>query len=638
MPIALVGIAVTLVVIGGVLTLLTLTGVRNDLDVGRRALVRARAALVRGDIDPAQRLLDQAGARFSGAAGEMEGVVAKLARLTPLLGRNVSVARGIADAGSALSRAGLGLVREIRGLPGGFDALAPKNGRLQLQAMSALAETARTSARDADTALDAIAATPETLLLGPVDQARWEALTAIRDAEEALITTGGLLEGLPSFAGSFEERRYLFFAENPAELRSTGGLWGAFSVLTMRDGRLELARFRPIQVLRVLSPDVVPAPNPDYRANYDQYGGAGMWRSMNISPDFPSAARAALASWEIIRDERLDGVIAADPFALQALLRVTGPTRIPSLGVTVGAGNIVPYVSNRAYGTFDDAESRKEVIGQAAEVAFTRFMAMEGRGFERLSAIARTAGSGHLKVYVTDTALQEALARTGSGSALGSVPEGDLLAVYVNNSSESKIDFYVHRAVSYDIRLGGAREAFGTTVVRLRNQAPTEGPSQVVIGPNIPHAEAGDEVHLLASWCPRDCSLVEAERDGTEISVREGLELGRRFYFDFATVPAGDTSSFRTVTSRAGAWTGNLSSGRYRLTVLPQTTIVPTEFRVRIQAPEGTEIVWATDGVAVSEGGATWSGTPTAPFTLEVRFQAPVPLRWWRNLIGLLSF
>jgi len=91
-------------------------------------------------------------------------------------------------------------------------------------------------------------------------------------------------------------------------------------------------------------------------------------------------------------------------------------------------------------------------------------------------------------------------------------------------------------------------------------------------------------------------------------------------------------------TRRDGVWDGDLGSGRYRLTILPQTTIEPTEFSVTIRPPEGTEIVWGTQGVEIAgDGTARWRGSPEGATAIEVRFQAPLPLRWWRDLNGWLS-
>ena len=108
---------------------------------------------------------------------------------------------------------------------------------------------------------------------------------------------------------------------------------------------------------------------------------------MNATPDFPSAAKAALANYALGEGTELDGVIAADPFFLEALLEVTGPVRVPGAGV-VRADTVVDVTTNRAYARFDGATQRKEVLGAAAvKEALTRFLAMDEHGLARLKAL-----------------------------------------------------------------------------------------------------------------------------------------------------------------------------------------------------------------------------------------------------------
>ena len=86
-------------------------------------------------------------------------------------------------------------------------------------------------------------------------------------------------------------------------------------------------------------------------------------------------------------------------------------------------------------------------------------------------------------------------------------------------------------------------------------------------------------------------------------------------------------------TRTSGVWEGNGSGGVYRLTVLGQTTIEPTELSVRIEPPAGTEIVWTNEEMTLTDGAAIWEGEAPASLELEVRFRAPLPLRWWRNVV-----
>ena len=213
-------------------------------------------------------------------------------------------------------------------------------------------------------------------------------------------------------------------AQNPAELRGTGGIWGAYAIVTLRDGHATISPARPTQTLRDFPAGRVPSPSADYANTYDQFGGAGSWQNMNATPDFPSAAKAALANYALGEGAELDGVLAADPFFLEALLEVTGPVRVPGAGV-VRADTVVDVTTNRAYARFDGATQRKEVLGAAATEALTRFLAMDEHGLARLKALGTSIAEGHLRLYSTDPDVEGALATLGLDGAL-MPPTGDL--------------------------------------------------------------------------------------------------------------------------------------------------------------------------------------------------------------------
>jgi hypothetical protein len=67
--------------------------------------------------------------------------------------------------------------------------------------------------------------------------------------------------------------------------------------------------------------------------------------------------------------------------------------------------------------------------------------------------------------------------------------------------------------------------------------------------------------------------------------------------------------------------------------VLPQTTIVPTAITIGVTPPAGTEVVWTNEPMRIDDGGrAVWEAEPDGRVELVVRFRAPLPLRWWRNV------
>jgi uncharacterized protein DUF4012 len=633
-------VTVTVVVVAllGVLAV-GLREVRTDLIAARRLMVEGRHSLSFGNVDDAAERFRKARQHFADAEDGARGGLAGLAGIIPVLGRNVDAARDLSHAGSQLADAGLTVTEAIAALPDGLGSLAPNEGALPVEAIAGLAGPVDEATRDAESALATVRAAPSSLLLGPVANGRREAEVLASDASGVLKAGRELLAALPDFMGVDEPRRYLFMAENPAELRGTGGLWGAYAIATMREGSLSFGPFLPIQSLTDLPPDKARAPNPDYARNYDQYGGAGYWLNINMTPDFPSAAQAALSTYALTEHVDLDGVIAADPFALQALMEITGPTEVPGFGVKLDAASVVDFTTNGAYrGRFFGRDSylRKTVLGSVANGVFDKFLATHRRPVGRLRALARAALEGHVKVYSTDERMQAGLALAHSDAALSAEP-GDLLDVSINSGSGSKVDFYARRTVTYDVTLGGTGEGHAVTTVRLENDAPNRGEPRYIIGPNLHGAEAGDQVDILTVFCGRQCELVEAERNGLPKRVRVGQELGYRWYQDYLTVPSGETSNVAIVTSLHGVWEGNSSGGSYRLTFLNQSTIQETSVKVSIHAPSGTRIRSTSEPMQVDGGTAVWEGTPGPRLELEVEFSAPVPLRWWRNVIRPLT-
>lgn len=637
---ALVAIAALTALLGIVIgiSLLATTGVRRDLEAGARAMREGRQAITYGNFEGARKAFDEAAQRFDDAANATGRGPARVVGAIPILGRNVDVAEGVALAGGELADGGIGLVDAVASLPDGLGSLAPQNGVLPFDDITGLGDELAAAAAHAHRAAELIDATPSTLIAGSVAEARFEAQRDVARAADVLDAGAELLDGLPAFAGANGPRRYFFVAESPAEARGTGGLWGAYAIVTADEGRFTFSEFQPIQRLPDLAPDEVPEPNPDYRTNYDQYGGAGFWRNMNLTPDFPSAARAVLAAYEIVEGEQLDGVISADPYVLAALLDVTGPTEVPGLGVTLDAHNVVDFMTNEAYIRFPGRSlERKGLLGMVAGDAFERFLGMDEHGVGRLRAVAQAVADGHLKIYTTDRSMQEGLATANADGAF-TAPPGDMVAVVVNSRSGSKVDYYAHRSVDYEVRLGGDAEAIGTTTVAIQNDAPDHGLPGYVIDPLAAGGEPGDNIALVTVSCPDPCDLIQARRDGQEQSMRVGSELGYPWYQDFFTIPAGETGTLSLITKREGVWEGNSSGGSYRLTVLTQTTVRPTKVSVTIHAPEGTRITWTSEEMFVDGGTAVWRGTPGPRLDLQVRFSAPLPLRWWRNASRQLPF
>ena len=607
-----------------------LLGVRRDLMSGREALTAGRRQALAGDLTAAHDSFARAAGSFQQAVDRSHGPIGSVARGVPWLGNTADAVTAMSSAGVSLSAAGTTLTDALEALPDGIGSLAPTGGVLPLERYQELAAAVDSARDDATQAADALGTAPDRFVPEVVARAGWDGQEQATTIATDLDGISELLHGLDAFAGAGSSSRYLVLAQNPAELRGTGGIWGAYAIVTLRDGQAYVSPARPTQTLRDFPAGRVPSPSEEYARTYDPFGGAGSWQNMNATPDFPSAAKAALANYALGEGAHLDGVLAADPFFLAAILDVTGPIRVPGAG-TVGADTVVDVTTNRAYSRFDGPTARKEVLGAAATEALTRFLAMDGHGLARLKALGTSVADGHLRVYSTVPDVERALGTLGVDGALAP-PPGDLLSVSVNNGSGSKVDYYADRSIEYDVQLGGDGEAISTATVTIANHAPTRGQPRYVIGPFLDGAAAGDQIPITSVSCHQPCELLTATRDGADVSLSRGSENGIPWLADYRTIPAG-TDGVLSLTWRAtDVWQGNSSGGRYDLTFFGQSTVRPTDLRVTIHAPAGTNIVWTSEAMAVDGGTATWEGDPTSRTMLSVRFRAPMPLRYLRDV------
>jgi hypothetical protein len=627
----LLAAVVSLAAAGAAIVAVATLGLRDELEEGRRALESGRRALQDGRVADAAAAFGTARLSFADARADAASAPGLIAGGVPVLRRTFHVAAALADAGGHAAEAGLAIAGGIERLPGGVEALAPAGGALPIEAFASLAGSLEEARFEAARAVGVIRSSPDSILPGQVRDARRQALEGVEEVEHLFRSAEAFARALPGFAGDGEPRRYLFIAENPAEQRGTGGLWGAYAIVRVDAGRFSFSSFRPIQNLRNLPPGAVTPPNPDFRRNYDQWGGTGYWVNMNMTPDFPSAARVALSAWEAIGGEPLDGLLTADPFALRHLLTVTGTVRLSRPALAVNERNVVPLLSNRAFARFPDPAVRKSVLGDVARAVFDRFLALDGRAVPRLRAVVRAVGEGHLKIYAVDPAMQEALVEAGLDGSLSAAPASDLLGVVVNSAAGGKVDFFARRTIRHEVILLPGSASAASTVTMIENGAPTSGQPAYVIGPHI--GRAGDNIPLISVFCAEGCRLASAERNGKRISVFTGTELGYPFYQDYFTIPSGDTGVFEVRTETPGSWRGDALAGSYRLVILGQTTIRPTSASVRIQAPPGMRFTRWSEGVRVQDDVATWAGMLGDDVELELSFEAPpLPVRVWRAL------
>jgi len=282
-------------------------------------------------------------------------------------------------------------------------------------------------------------ATADGLRFGLADQlaTAQEATTAIQDATTTALDAWPALQGLLGFDGP---RTYLVMLQNPAEARGSGGLFSAFMRVTLNEGvpTIEEANSR-----KILDEMRIPIPD-DIDPGEQQLWGDFLtkWASFNTSPDFPTTARLAQAGMQA-RGTPVDGVVAIDPFTVQAILAGTGP--VEHKGVTIDGTTAAEFFTKGIYQDFpgfDDVDAKDEL---ALGLLYATVDAVLNRPLDLgalADAIPTTIDEGHLSAWVPDETERQYLDELGIAKAVQSAdPATPIIAL--NNGTGGKLDAYI---------------------------------------------------------------------------------------------------------------------------------------------------------------------------------------------------
>lgn len=504
----------------------------HDLRDAQARLPALRAAVLAGQQDRASAELAALQQLTRSARQLTSGPDWWLAARVPYLGRTPSRAAALAAAVDELSRQVAPQLLDLA------DVLAPQ----QLHSAPgrpvdlAVVQRARPTA---DAALDGVERVRARLprqaggVARPVSDAEQLLRRQLDELAAGLRTLSDVTRVLPGALGAHGPRRYLVVFQTNAEARGTGGLAGAYGVLEAELGRL---RFTQVDSNR----DLIRLPaaridlGTDFRALYGN--DATLFQNANLSPHFPFAAQLWSDMWAQRYGETLDGVVATDPIALAAVLRVLGPVTTPG-GDRVTADDVVSVTESDAYARFPDVEARKAFLVSIARTVVDQLLSADAEDLDGLlSALRPIVAAKRLVVYSRhpdEQALLEAV-RLGGTLPLTRAPYAH---VVVNNAGGNKLDYYLDRAVRYT--LGRCADGRRSTVVeaRLTNRAPVHGLPAYVVG--------SDDRLLVSLYATAGAVATDVRADGEPVPVVVGRERGHPVFLVSLDVPPSQTRVLR---------------------------------------------------------------------------------------------
>lgn len=440
-----------------------------------------------------------------------------LAELTPGAGPNLAAVRTVS--------AQLALVADGAVVPL-VEAAAELSGTAELTGIAqwgrplADAASAWASAREAVGALDTAA------LLPPVADGVTR-LQAVLDAGapflEGLSQAGTVLPGL---LGAEGPRDILLLVQNPAEVRTGGGITGGFVQLHAEEGEISLVRQADSAVFPASGAPVAPVPEATTALYGDVVGR--FVQNATMTSDFALSAQLASAWWQSAYGVVPDAVIAIDPVVLQALLRATGPVGMPD-GTSLSADDLVPRLLVDPY-LYLDPDAQTAYQQEVSSAVLTALLAQIDPA-RWAAALAPALAEGRVSAWSAVPAEQEVLAASlvGGPRARHDAAGPGAYAVYLNDVTGGKMGTYLDLSIEAGVdTCASVPEA--VVRVTLGNAARAEGIAELpqnMTGGGLFGTAVGDIGTSVTVVAPPDAAFGGVTDDQGPVPSADVIDDGR---------------------------------------------------------------------------------------------------------------
>jgi hypothetical protein len=244
--------------------------------------------------------------------------------------------------------------------------------------------------------------------------------------------------------------------------------------------------------------------------------------------------------------KQVDGTISIDPYALSALLRVTGPIDVPGYG-SFDAGNLFPkleFIVNVSTAP----GSGKGALSPIAHAVLEKVVNQPVSSWPRLlSALQEQAGKRHIQLYLHDHRLASAAAQFHTDGAVLGAGE-DYLMVVDANVGVTKSDYYLRKSMTVKAELPNGGVSQHEVTLDYSLPLPVDATDRAL------NAGPGEYHDYLRFYLPETATLggLDFTEDGQPSSDGGGtdpvsFEHGRQVVGTFFRLPRGHQVRLRLV-------------------------------------------------------------------------------------------
>lgn len=380
-------------------------------------------------------LQDASAAAADGTAGATWSFLATL----PVVGDDARGVRLSSEVVRDLSEDGL---EPLVAVQDRLDDLLPRDGAVPVDDIADLEEPVAQAERALDAAEERLAGEDSSGYVGRLKDRFDELEDQVAAASDAMASARIAVHLLPGMLGQDGQRNYLLVFQNNAEIRATGGLPGAVSLVSADRGALAITR----QATGAQFGRAADAPLPPAAPERRLYANVltDYFLSSNMTPDVPRAAELWAARWtQEFPEDQVDGVLTLDTVALSYVLDATGPLEID--GIELTGDNVVDELLHNVYLRIEDPAEQDAFFAAVATAAFERFTAGATNPTGLIEALARATNEGRVNVHSFDDVEQAELAGTTIAGELitdtdAASPQID---VTVNDNTAAKMSYFL---------------------------------------------------------------------------------------------------------------------------------------------------------------------------------------------------
>ncbi len=410
---------------------------------------------------------------------------------------------------------------------------------------------------------------------------------------------------------------------NPAESRYLGGFAGSYGVLTADDGKVDFTvSGRITDLLGNVDPrtlDISGDRYAEYLQRYGRYEVAKHLQNLTASPDMPTDAEITRSLYKQATGQSIDGVVVVDPYGLAGLLQLTGPVDVQGFAAPLTADNAATYLVYQQYLDYgNDRSERKDRLEAAGRSVFDALTSRDLPGPRSLGKVlGPLVEQKRLLFYPFDPAAVPLFEEMGTTGAFRPDLQTDFMSLRTANANPNKIDSMLHRSIDYDVAYDpGNGQVDATATITLENDSPSADLPAYIIGNDRynPVVNPLGSNEMYVSWYS-PLELESATVDGDPRGVEAQHEAGARVYSQLVVV-----KSKSTVTVVLHLQGEIPRSDVYHLQVLQQPLVQADRLTITVRSSSAPWKIKSAEGMTVSDGAATTSGSSLADHDVSVTF------------------